>query len=118
MRGHQGDSSWRDAGNSRGLAKRRGPDLGQPINHFARQPRDAVEGETIRNRPRLLSALPIDRRSLATEIPFVLELSLDACDVDRGIARIDDERELTIIRQCGETHVRMLQSPGSRDAFP
>ena len=43
----------------------------KPFDHLARQPRNALEDEIRRDRPRLLAALTIDRDLLPPEVALV-----------------------------------------------
>jgi hypothetical protein len=53
------NSRGRDSGYARCLAKRLGANLQKPVDNFARQPGNAVEGKTIRDATPFLPAHPL-----------------------------------------------------------
>src|SRR6266545_457857 len=87
------------------LADRLGPHGGEPLDGFARQPRNSVEDKIRRNRVRLLPAEPLDGLLLAAEVTFVPVSGLKAAEIHQRI--LDLERQLAARREHADVNVRL-----------
>ena len=99
------------------LSERGRANLGEPLHHLTRQPRDALERKPLRDSPGLLATLTIDFGGLPSKVSFVLELGLDTGDVDDGVPGLHGQTELATLDQGAEPDFRVLQRPRRRDAF-
>src|SRR5262245_49047337 len=100
------------------MTKRDRTTLGETLDHFARKAWDAGEFEAFGDATAFLAALTIDVRLLPSEIALVLEVGLDAREVQRRIVRIQVEGDLALCHERLQADFGLLQRTGCRNLDP
>src|SRR5215213_2993114 len=118
MAGQHGDRGAGDTGDPPGLAEGRRAHLLQALHHLARESRQACENEAFRNAANLLPPLALHVGGLTTKISLVLELGLQAGEINRLIAWIDREADLSLLDEGAQAYVWTLKRSRRGDALP
>ena len=100
------------------MTKRHRTTLGETLDHFAGESRDTGEFKAFGNVSALLAPLTIDVSLLATQITLVLEVRLDAREVERRVVRIEVQGDLTLRQERLEFDFWLLQRTGCRNFDP
>ena len=97
--------------------KSRRPDLSESVHRTSRDSPESLEYEVARDRSGFVATLTVDGDSLATEIAFVIELCLNAGDVDGSIARVNLQLQLAARTELFEADVGMFQRARCRNTL-